>query len=416
MLRNLVLSLLVLFVSNLCAVTVKLPVVADAGITNERGHRSDNSGASVTVPLRQNQKFDGFVSKSYLMRFDCERIQGMTISKAWLNIFLSRGDLFGIGLCTVLANWDEGRGINGQVGKGGASWNYARNPLGESKAENEHHWAWPDSKIYSISWAHPDARYQNIRLSDIEKREVDSDGILHLRFPVDPKLVACLSNGLAKGLLLTDDKGQITEALTMKGTGRPYRTSDNSRDIYIYTKEIQDPDLRPFMEVEVVRTDFSSPGGVKDLELSSTEPYDPSVTFSFTAPSDAGNPDSTILGYDVRFSKTEITESSWEDLEKIPSWAVPKPEKPGFRQKIRIFTPNPGTYFFGLRAVDKAGNLSPLSQVRATIPEIPETTISTGVTKRNQKVGKALVFEDKLELWACPDICKVDPVSRRDPA
>ena len=123
--RFLLFLFLSIFPINLFAGTVKLPVTADAGLSSERGHFHDNSGVSVTVPVRQNQNWSGFEAKVYLMQFDTGEIQGWSVSRAWLNIFLARGDLHAIGLCTVLADWEEGRGLNGQTGRGGASWSWA---------------------------------------------------------------------------------------------------------------------------------------------------------------------------------------------------------------------------------------------------------------------------------------------------
>ena len=46
------------------AATVRLPVTADAGISSERGCFEQNGGASVSVPIRQNQNWYGFETKA----------------------------------------------------------------------------------------------------------------------------------------------------------------------------------------------------------------------------------------------------------------------------------------------------------------------------------------------------------------
>ncbi|MEA2063904.1 MAG: hypothetical protein U9P14_09425, partial [Gemmatimonadota bacterium] len=388
---------------------IKIPVTADAGVSSVVGETDYNSGASVSVPIRQNQCWQGFETKAYLMRFDTSALRGHAVQRAWLNVFLCRGDLYGIGLCTVLAEWSEGSGVNGQTGRGGASWNWAIEPQKRGEPAVKKLWSWPGSGIYSVSWAHPDARYHHAGPPEIEKKNLEG-GITALRIPVAPELVAALATGLAKGLVLTDDKGQIAEAYSLKGSGKPYRY-DTSRDIYLYTREIQDPSLRPFLEVETAPGDQVPPGSAGPLEVSRTEPADPSVTVSFTAPGDDGNTGAPALGYEVRYSRSPVTEAEWDEATALPVWSVPRPQSPGTRQDIRIFTLEPGTWHLGLRAVDKAGNHGIISSCEITVPEAPQAALARPGKGKNANNAGPVAFEDILELWACPDLCKVDPVT-----
>jgi len=408
--RHVILSVLLIGFPLACqAQTEKLPVTADAGISSERGHLDDNSGASVTVPIRQNQNWSGFETKAYLMRFDTAPVRGMTVERAWLNIFLARGDLYAVGLSTVLSDWDEGRGLNGQTGRGGASWNWAREPERGKTPGPENYWSWPGSGIYSVSWAHPDARYHHVGPGEIEKQLLD-DGTLHLRVTVEPELVEALAAGLAAGLILTDDKGQVAESYSLKGNGMPYRY-DRSQDIYVYTREIQEPSLRPFLELEGQSVDRTPPGEVGPLEVVSTEPGEPSVIVSFTSPGEDGRSGDAVLGYEVSFSRSAIGEDEWENAARLPRWSVPKPEAPGTKQILRVFTMAPGTYHLGVRAVDEAGNRGPISQCKVTVPEIPQVRLKIPSTGEKVSAGAPVVFEKRLELWACSDLCKVDPLT-----
>jgi len=408
--RFLLVLFLLVFPIYLSAGTAKIPVTTDSGVSSERGHFRDNSGASVTVPVRQNQNWSGFETKAYLMGFDTEKIRGWSVSRAWLNIFLARGDLYAVGLCTVLSGWDEGAGLNGQRGRGGASWNWAREPSKGKAPGCENYWSWPGSRIHSVSWAHPDARYSHAQPGSIEKKEVDSGRILHLRLPLDPKLVESLAAGLAEGLVLTDDKGQAAEAYSLKGSGRPYRY-DRSQDIYVYTKDIQDPALRPYLEVEGGAADRTPPGGLGPIDVVETQPYAPSVTVAFTAPADDGNSGGPALGYEMRVSSGRIEESAWNSLERIPLWAVPAPAQPGASQRIRIFTLPPGAYHLGIRATDEAGNPGPVSQAELTIPEIPSAELPPARSRQAGGTPSRVVVDDLLEIWACADLCKVDPIT-----
>lgn len=390
--------------------TARLPVIRDTGVSSERGHLSENSGASVTVPIRQNQNWQGFETKAWLGAFDASEIKGWTVSRAWLNVFLAAGDLYGVGLCTVLSDWEEGRGVNGETGRGGASWEWSDEPSSPDAAVAGNLWAWPGSGVYSVSWFHPDARYHHAPPPSVERRRLEDGRVLHLRFPVDPKLVESLATGFAHGLILTDDKGQVAEGYSLKGRGTPYRY-DRSQDIYMYTRDIQDPALRPYLEVEGEILDRVAPDSVRGLRVVETEPHDPSVTVEFVAPSEDGASGGAALGYEARVSTQPVTESGWNEARRLPLWMVPKPEAPGTVQRMRLFEMPPGEYHLALRAVDEAGNAGPISRMALTIPELP--TVSLPVTKipSNGMETLDVTFEDKLELWACPDLCKVDPVT-----
>ncbi|MFH1070076.1 MAG: hypothetical protein V1794_10705 [Candidatus Glassbacteria bacterium] len=391
------------------AQTVRLEVTADAGLSSERGHSGDNSGRSVTVPVRQNQNWSGFETKAYLFRFDPQPVLGQTVEKAWLNVFLAKGDLYGIGICTVLADWEEGRGVNGQTGRGGASWLWAVEPIDRAKLAAQCWWSWPGSGIYSVSWAHPDLIYRHVEPREIERKEV-GEGRLHLRFPVDPRQVAAVANGIAGGLVLTDDKGQVAEGLSLHGEGTPY-VYDLSQDIYLFTREIQDPALRPYLEVELGSRDNSPPGALGQIAVAGSDPFDPSVNLTFTAPADDGAAGGPVLGYDVHWGAGPLDESDWARASRLPLWSLPRPVAPAGRQEMRVMGLAPGHYFLAVRAVDEAGNPGPFSQVEITVPHQPQVELTAPGTKLPPAGSSGAMFGDVLELWAVSDLTKVDPLT-----
>ncbi|MEA2062201.1 MAG: hypothetical protein U9P14_00760, partial [Gemmatimonadota bacterium] len=353
----------------------------------------------------------GFETKAHLMRFDTAPMRGITVERAWINVFLAGGDLYGAGFSTVLCDtWEEGAGVNGQRGRGGASWNWAVEPENGSRPEGKNYWSWPGSGIYSVSWAHPDARYCHAGPGQIEKKVLDC-GIVQLRIPVAPRLVEALAAGLAGGLVMTDDKGQVTESLTLKGTGRPY-TTDNSRQAYLYTADIQEPSLRPFLEVEGEVTDHTPPGAVGKISVVSVAPNEQSVTVAFTSPGEDGTSSDAgeVLGFEVRYLPAGSSGEDWQTAPRLPLWAVPKPEPVGARQLLRVFTLEPGAYYLAVCAVDEAGNRGPVSRCKMTVPELQPAVLEAPVPETGQAAGSPLVFEGRIELWACSDLCKVDPL------
>ena len=90
----------------------ELPVTADVGLTSVRGKQRFSNGAGPSSPIRQNQNWSGFENKTLLMAFDTKAIRGWTVRRANLIVTVARGDLHGVGLCTVLAPWSEGGAKN----------------------------------------------------------------------------------------------------------------------------------------------------------------------------------------------------------------------------------------------------------------------------------------------------------------
>ena len=391
------------------AATVRLPVTADAGISSERGCFEQNGGASVSVPIRQNQNWYGFETKACLLRFDTDSLRGMSVKKAWLNIYLAAGDLYGIGLCSVLADWEEGEGINGETGMGGASWLWAREPQAGKQHGPENYWSWPGSRVYSVSWAHPDLRYSHAGPAEIQREQAAPD-VLHLRFPVAPELVSALAAGLVTSLVLTDDKGQVAEGQSIKGQGTPY-VYDRSKDIYMYTREVQEPSYRPFLEVEAVAEDHTPPGPAGPLTVTSTDPYESAVTVSFKAPAEDGVSGGAVLGYEARYAESVLDGNRWEKYERLPRWLVPRPGAPGGKDSLRVSSLAPGKYHLGLRALDEAGNLGPLSQCEITVPGAEQVMLERPRPAEEIAGSAEAVYENLLQLWACSDLTKVDPLT-----
>jgi hypothetical protein len=78
-----------------------LNIAADTGITSVVGHTLQSNGGAPSTPLRQNQNWSGFDKKVALLDFDVAPLQGWVIEKAYLHLAVGRGDLCGVGLCTV---------------------------------------------------------------------------------------------------------------------------------------------------------------------------------------------------------------------------------------------------------------------------------------------------------------------------
>jgi hypothetical protein len=390
--------------------TAMLDATADVGISSVRGRWLESNGAGPSTPIRQTQNWSGFETKALLITFDTRPIQGWRIDKAYLHLYTAKGDLYGVGVCEVLAPWREGRGMNGQEATGAACWQYARTPRDRDKPEAGDWWAWPGSGIASVSWAHPMARYSHAAPGEIHKERVgypgeggDLEPFIHLRIPVKPELVASLAAGTCYGFALTDDKGQVAESYSLIGPGYPYLTND-AEDPYVFTREIQDESLRPKLEVIGEPGEKVTLAAPSDLKAIKVQPSTSTVTMEFTVP--AGD----ALAYEVLYSEVPANPpGTVAPGTPLPRWEIPLPAKVGIRQQMPIWTLPPGDYEIGVRAVDVAGNRGEAAHVAVTVPQVPEARLAAVPAPHAVESGGADAAG--AGVYVVPDIVKVDPVS-----
>ena len=391
-----------------------LPVTADVGLSSYQQRESTSNGSGVTTAIRQNQNMRGFENHSLLMAFDAAPVKGWTITRAYLHLYLAKGDLHGVGLTEVLAPWSEPHTVNFTTEVGGPSWLFAHTPKDPNHPSDEDWWAWPGSGFCSIAWAQPSARYQFIGPRQIERTRVGSpatqsaapgrDRFLHLKLPVEPDLVASLAAGTCNGLVLTDDKGQVAEAYSLLGPGVPYKDND-AEDIYVFTRDVQDATLRPRLEVFGKRNAFpptSAPAGVKVIRIDAGSG---TLWMEFAAPVATGG----LLAYEV--SSRPAGKQEWTHL---PRWALPRPAAAGGKQVMPVWTLPPGPHELAIRGVDKSGNRGEATIVNITVPPPPQAKLATPVIDTfSPPPPDSPENTNEFTLAAVPDLVKVDPVSGR---
>ena len=396
--------------------SVTLAVSADVGLSSYQRRESTSNGLGVTTAIRQNQNWSGFESRSLLMAFDAAPIKGWTVSRAYLHLYLAKGDLHGVGLTEVLAPWTEPRTVNFTTEVGGPSWLFARTPRDPAHPAASDWWAWPGSGFCSVAWAHPSARYQFIGPTQIERARVGSpatqtsaargDRFLHLKLPVDPDLVASLGAGTCYGLVLTDDKGQVAEAYSLLGPGTPYQDND-AEDIYVFTRNVQDPTLRPRLEVFGEKKGFAAPPVPEGLKIARVDAGSGTLWLEFAAPSAAGG--GNLLAYDV--SSRPAGSREWTPF---PRWASARPAAAGSRQIVPVWTLPPGAHELAIRSVDKAGYRGEPAIVSVSVPPPPTPKLASPVPATPSSLGPGRpASAGDFILTAVPDLAKVDPVSGR---
>jgi hypothetical protein len=105
------------------------------------------------------------------------------------------------------------------------------------------------------------------------------------------------------------------------------------------------PDLIPPAPV----TDLSAPG-VSAM----------SVLLTWTAPGDDGHV-GLAASYDIRYSATPVTESSWPAATQLVG--EPTPQRPGSTEIQVVVALNCGSYYFALKSSDDAANVSTISNL-----------------------------------------------------
>ncbi len=385
---------------------VILKAVADTGLSSIEVEADLSGGGAPAVPIRQNQNWSGFEKKVLLLSFDTAPIQGWTVKRADLLLTLATHDLYAVGACTVLSPWQPGTSMYWTSEEGASSWKYRKNPAAGQTVSQENFWAGPETTLASVAWANPSARYSHAGPGGLIRRQTEHG--IQLRIPLDPEVVQMLSAGVAFGLAITDDKGQVAEAYSLKGTGYPYRYNA-AEDIWVYTSDIHDENLRPQLEVTGEPTDRNPPAAITDLSVSSTDSVTGEVILGFRAPAD-GEFD-RVLAYEVVSTRGGLTERSWDKASPIPAWAIPRPSEPGAGESLTLFTLEPGEYEVGIRAVDFAGNRSPAAITRVRVPQRRYRTLPIPKVTSGLSGGSPVQVEDKMVISAIPEMAKLDPVS-----
>lgn len=396
---------------------VMLDAVADVGVSSVRGHSLDSYAEAPSVPIRQNQNWSGFETKAILMSFNAKPVQGWNIKEAKLHLYMAKEDLYGVGVCEMLAPWSESDQScwqyasqpreGGRVGRRGRGGRGGRGAPGGSGA-SEGLYAWPGSFLPSVCWAHPMARFSHADTDQIKKEQVGYPGesqefkpFVHLTIPIDPAIVAAMAAGTNYGVALTDDKGQVAESYSLIGPGFPYLYNE-AADPYVFTHKVQDESLRPRLEVIGAPAPKSPAASPADLKVAKVEPSTSTVTLEFTVPQ--GN----ILTYEVTYKLAAGDAAA----QQLPRWEIPLPGKPGGKQLMPVWTLPPGQYTVGVIAVDMAGNRSPAAEVQVAVPAVPQMKLAAGKPEASEAAGKAAPQNlGDAKVYVVPDIVKVDPVS-----
>lgn len=115
------------------------------------------------------------------------------------------------------------------------------------------------------------------------------------------------------------------------------------------------------VEIEVYADPGDSVAPAAVANLSGSQTTWKSTKLSWTAPGDDGNV-GTAAAYDIRYHTAPITENNWNDATQLTN--EPVPQAAGTAQTLAVSGLTPGTtYYFAMRAMDEATNVSAISNV-----------------------------------------------------
>lgn len=394
--------------------TVTLPVLAQAGISSFRpSHpgKPDPRDASwcgqEPLVLRQNQNWAGFEARVVLLRFDVAPIRGWTVESATLHLALAHGDLYGIGVGTVLNAWQEGR-CEGEPEPGAPCWRYRAAPATGQAATAENRWCWPESDFAAAAWLHPAVRYSHAGPDRIT-RHTDSDGIVWLAVPVDPAVIHAMAVGASHGIVLCDDKGQVAEARMLERNPKPY-VYDAAFDAAIHTRHTLGGKYAPRLEVTGRQSDFLPPNAPRGDGQTVLADGDGTATIHIVAPGDDGAV-GLAQAYCARRAATFIDASSWDAAAAIPLYDLPLPQCAGTPQDIRLTGLPAGDWHVALRAMDEAGNMGAPLDIAVRVPASTACRIPEQAGDARPPVEWQ--FDDCLGVTIADEWWKDDPVAGR---
>ncbi|HVN77673.1 MAG TPA: hypothetical protein VMW38_01615, partial [Terriglobia bacterium] len=395
--------LLVANASTLAGELIRCPVTADSWVavpdfdTPEptASPAYQNHGADPQLPIQ------GYLSFA-LFQFDVSALKGRSIAKATLRVHRYNTPpvpLHTVGLSTISGSgpWSEGTQKEGAAARGAMNFYYAR--------KGDQSWSFPGSDLVDVTFGQGGSLYAYERVRDA--------GSGWYEINVSPVIIGALVSGDQYGLILCDEKGQV-------------RTNH-----ILESRESRNP---PVLIVEVGEEDKSAPGQVKPLQsdsrighTSQDEAYAlgrstlrrGSVILKFGGAGDDQG-EGIAAHYELRCSEKPVTATTFGSAKEVPRWSLdplapksyPLATSNSLQDQVKAVVEQlrPGAvYYFAARAVDKAGNVgpvSPLGRYRAydrSFPTLPQAGTPT----------RAAPLEGKdrgtVRLWAVPELMKIDP-------
>jgi glucuronoarabinoxylan endo-1,4-beta-xylanase len=129
------------------------------------------------------------------------------------------------------------------------------------------------------------------------------------------------------------------------------RSADSSSNISVSIN-------RTFTTLPAFSPDITPPSAITDLSAANITQT--SADLSWTAPGDDGN-QGVATGYDIRYSTIPLTAANWNSAQQVTG--EPTPAASGLEQYVSVGLQPGTTYYFAIKTLDEAGNVSDISNV-----------------------------------------------------
>jgi len=356
----------------LAAETIQCPDKADVWLSSANREESDtNGGKAPRIKLKIYQEFG-------LLDFDVASLKGRKIESAVLRVAPEGGVRFGgargtdlrwFTLSTVSSPWVEGLGTS-----------YTKDEQGHGATFNE-------ASYKTRPWTVPGSKCWDVILGNGKTLRCDvdagnpKDGWLTI--PLDKRLVQALAAGASHGLLLMDGSTGV------------------DRNSFVQSREGQ---KAPHLVVTVAGENTKPPAPPSNLMIKPSV-QDASMTegaalVSLTVPENA-------FAYLVKV-----------DGKELPRWQVPFAQKAASTQTFLLeHLPPDAELKLEIAAVDTEGNVSTFvsaggkSSPKITVPLLAKPDGDRQPISKQPEIGVSPRPQDKLKVWAFPEICKLDPLS-----
>jgi hypothetical protein len=194
------------------------------------------------------------------------------------------------------------------------------------------------------------------------------------RDATQPENIELIASGLANYPARTYDTATPSSPIRLEANKRYYvealvKQNGKEESLSIaWTKENEpapafgaEPIAGSFLGI-LTPADSVKPGAVSGLKVEDATRGISYLWLNWTAPADPGSTE-PVARYDLRYSTQPITDANWANATSADT-AFYFPSAPSTSEifKVERLTQNT-TYHFGIRAVDRAGNVGPLSNV-----------------------------------------------------
>ena len=324
---------------------VRLPVTRDSWVSAARGETEGNNGGSSRLKLKSCQELS-------LVDLAPESLAGRVVESAELHLHSESADrLWRVTVSSVARSWIEGtsKGYAREVGAASFRWSETgRRAWTEEGGDLTRVILGAGSSVWGFAEASPpDERgWQTVA--------------------VDPRVIRARIAGVSQGFALFDDVGS---EYTRAGDAFAYHPFPNR---FLASRE-SGAESAPYWTIRLGAEDRTAPNPVGELAFG-LRAIDGTPTLAWTTPADHGA--AGVAGFFVRF--TTEPEFDWDVARCVPQDRIPCAEIAGMRVELSIerLGLEPKTpVWFGVRAVDGAGNLGPIATLGTEFqapPRAPE--------------------------------------------